>query len=96
MRRRSFYVPRFLASRRIAPPRFERALNTAMSLLKRYARYALAHPHPPARARNRLSGVLVLLLSAALMVPLPFSNVLPGVTVGVVALASLEGDNLLF
>lgn len=92
---RSFFVPRFLASRRIATARLARALNRATSLLKRYERFALAHPHPPARSHNRLTGILVLLLSAALLVPLPFSNVMPGLTLGLLGLASLEGDGRL-
>lgn len=95
LHRRVFFVPDFLARRRISPMRLERALNGAMWLLKRYERFALAHPHPPARTRNRLAGFLVLVLSLALMVPLPLSNVLPGLTVGLVALASLEGDDQL-
>lgn len=93
--RRSFFVPRFLASRRIATVRLARALNRATSLLKRYERFALAHPHAPARAHNLLVGGMVLLLSAALFVPLPFTNVMPGLTIGIVGLASLEGDERL-
>ena len=93
--RRAFALPGFLAARRISPARLAGAVRTMQAILKRYEKFALAHPHPPARHRTRLAGLLVSALAAALLVPLPFSNVLPGFTIGTVALASLEEDGRL-
>ena len=93
--RRAFFLPGFLAARKIPPARFEAAIRTMQKILKRYERFALAHPHAPARHRTRLAGILVSALAASLLVPLPFSNVLPGFTIGTVALPSLEEDGRL-
>ena len=93
--RRAFPLPEFLASRQIPVARLERAIRSVQKVLKRYESFALAHPHPPTRHRTRLAGLLVSALAAALLVPLPFSNVLPGFTIGTVALASLEEDGRL-
>lgn len=96
LHRGGFPVPRFLARRRIPRARVERAVKMSAGLLKRYEAYALAHPHPLTGPHTLLTGVLILALSSALLVPLPFSNVLPGLTIGTVAIASLEQDRRLF
>ena len=92
---RGFALPRTLLARTIPRVKLERAVNSLLALLKRYEAYALAHPHPPARHHTRLAGFLVAALAASLLVPLPFSNILPGLTIGTVSLASLEQDGRL-
>jgi hypothetical protein len=86
LRRDGLRMPHFLAAKKIRAARVERVFKASAALLKRYETYALRRPHPPARHHTRLVGALVLMLSAMLLVPLPFSNVLPGFTVGTVAL----------
>jgi hypothetical protein len=96
LHRRDFILPRFLAARKIRPAHIQRTLRALSGALKRYEAFALSHPHPPARHHTRLAGLLVMVLSVALLVPLPFSNILPGLTIGTVAVASLEQDKRLF
>ena len=94
--RRNIFVPRFLAMRIIRPAQLARAFTLAKGALKRYEVYALAHPHPPTSRHTWLAGALVTVLSATLLVPLPFSNVIPGFAIGTLAIASLEQDGRLF
>ena len=46
-------------------------------------------------ASKRLDGVVVMLLSATLFVPIPLSNVVPALVIALIALANLEEDGLL-
>src|SRR5690242_6557080 len=94
-RHRHSYLPRWAARKIIPRAKIERVLQTLDKLLSRYETYALKHPHPPAGHHTVLVGTMVTILSATLLVPLPFSNVLPGITIGTVALASLEQDRAL-
>lgn len=94
-RRRTLFVPLFAGKGRISAARFEKASRFLVLILKRYEAYAMRRPHPPSHRHTRWTGLLIAVLGAALLVPLPFSNVLPGFTVGTVALASLEQDNRL-
>lgn len=94
-RRRTILVPLFAGKGRLSAARFEKASRLLLLILKRYESYAMRRPHPPSHRHTRWTGLLIAVLGAALLVPLPFSNVLPGFTVGTVALASLEQDNRL-
>ncbi len=93
--RRGFFVPQFLATRHFPAARLDRAFKGVLPVLKWYEAYALSHPHPPAKHHTRLVGLLVTLLSMVLLLPLPFSNVLPGFAIGAVAVAALEQDGKL-
>ena len=73
----------------------ERGLKGLLPVLKCYEAYALRHPHRPARNHTKLVGVLVTMLSVILLIPLPLSNVVPGLTLGTIAIASLEQDDKL-
>jgi len=46
-------------------------------------------------ASKRLDGVVVMLLSATLFVPIPLSNVVPALVIALIALANLEEDGVL-
>ena len=46
-------------------------------------------------ASKRLDGVVVMLLSATLFVPIPLSNVVPAFVIALIALANLEEDGVL-
>jgi hypothetical protein len=93
--RRHIFVPLFAGKGRLSAARFEKASRLLLRILKRYEAYAMRRPHPPSHRHTRWTGLLIAVLGAALLVPLPFSNVLPGFTVGTVALASLEQDTRL-
>ena len=58
----------------------------------------IVHPRCPGavQATRRLIGAVVLLLSVRmLLIPIPFSNVLPTAALALIALADIEGDGLL-
>ena len=94
-RRRAIFVPLFAGRQKLSAARFEQASRLLLRILKRYEAYAMRRPHPPSHRHTRWTGLLIAVLGAALLVPLPFSNLLPGFTVGTVALASLEQDTRL-
>jgi hypothetical protein len=94
-RRHAVSLPRNLAFRTVARAKVERAFHGLIAVLRGYEAYALRHPHPPAARHTRWVGFLVALLALTLLVPLPFSNILPGFAIGTVALASLEQDGKL-
>jgi hypothetical protein len=93
--RRSIFLPRFLTRHKIPPFEIEPSFKGLLRVLKRYEAYALRHQHLPTRSHTRLVGVLVTALGAMLLIPLPFSNVLPALAIGTVSFASLEQDGRL-
>lgn len=86
--RRRFSPPRSRAFRTVPRAKIERAFRELIGVLKGYEAYASRHPHPPAAPHTRLVGFLIAILASTLLVPLPFSNILPGLAIGTVALAS--------
>jgi hypothetical protein len=58
----------------------------------------VVHPrwHTPLQATKRLVGTVVLMLSATLVfIPIPLSNVVPALTIALIALAYIEEDGIL-
>ena len=58
----------------------------------------MIHPRwtTPLEATKRLVGIVVMLLSIALVLtPIPFSNVVPALVIALISLAYLEEDGLL-
>jgi hypothetical protein len=57
----------------------------------------LVHPrwHTSPAATKRLVGAIVVILSTALFIPIPLSNVVPALVIALISLAYLEEDGLL-
>ena len=51
--------------------------------------------HTPFAVTKRIVGIIVLMLAVTLFLPVPFSNVIPGIVIMVIAVAYLEEDGIL-
>jgi hypothetical protein len=89
------WLPAFVHNRRIHPERFQRGGEIFVKWLRRME--ALCKPrievlcHPVLQS---LYGLLSFCLAFILFLPVPFANVLPGLSVFALALALLERDGL--
>jgi hypothetical protein len=95
MGREAPVLPRFMASKPLPRDRFvalTRRVVPAVRVLERFI-----HPRwqTPLSATRRVVGLVLLLMATTLFVPVPLSNVVPGVMTMFIALAYLEEDGLL-
>jgi len=88
-------LPRFLTKRAFATERFTKSAARALPVLRAVERISRSRWHPPLEATKRAVGLLVLLLSISGIWPLPLINVLPAVTIALLAVAYLQEDGLL-
>jgi hypothetical protein len=90
------YFPQWIASRPLHARRLGPVVTCAIAVLRCVEK--VIHPRwlPLANKLTRVVGITVLLASVRLiLVPLPFSNILPALVIAVVSLAYLEEDGLL-
>ena len=88
--------PRRIATHPIPTRHFAAMVQRAVPVLKHLE--TMIHPRwpMPLDATGRLVGVVVMILSAALVfIPIPMSNVIPALAIAAVSLAWLEADGLL-
>jgi hypothetical protein len=88
--------PRFITERRLPTQYLFRPGERAIPVLRYLER--VVHPRWPRafEAARRFVGIVVLLLTAALLLtPIPFSNIAPAALVVLIALANIEEDGLL-
>jgi hypothetical protein len=88
-------LPRFLTKRSFATQRFTKWAERSLPFLRLVERISRSRWHTPVDATKRAVGLLVLLLAASGAWPLPLINVLPAVTIGILAIAYLQEDGLL-
>jgi hypothetical protein len=88
-------MPRFLTKRSFATQRFSKWAARALPLLRFVERVSRSRWHTPPAATKRAVGLLVLLLAISGIWPLPLINVLPAVTIALLAIAYLQEDGLL-
>ena len=88
-------LPRFIGIRSIPTYRVSRLINRSIPVIR--ALETIIHPrwHTPFVATKRLVGLIVLLLALTLFMPIPFSNVIPGALIMLIAVAYLEEDGIL-
>jgi hypothetical protein len=88
--------PRRIAVRPIPTRRLAALVQYAVPVLRYLEKMIRPRWHPAIDAAGRLVGVVVLVLSAALVfIPIPTSNILPALTIVLISLAWLEEDGLL-
>jgi hypothetical protein len=87
--------PRRIAARPLPTRRLAALVRRAVPVLKYLER--IIHPRWAAvlKASKRLDGIVVVLLSATLLAPIPLSNVVPALVIALISLAYLEEDGLL-
>jgi hypothetical protein len=88
-------LPRIIAGRKISTPRFVRLLHRVIPILKRMERVVRPRWRTPFEATKRVLGLVILLLGATLLAPIPFSHIIPAVVVMLLAFAFLEEDGVL-
>jgi hypothetical protein len=88
-------LPRILTKRSFATQRFTKWAKRAIPLLRAVERISHSRWHTAVEAAKRAVGLLVLLLAASGIWPLPLINVLPAVMIAVLAIAYIQEDGLL-
>lgn len=93
--RESPVFPLMITSRRFSTQRLVRLVDRAVPVLRRMER--VIHPRwkTPFEATTRVVGLVVLALTSVFFVPIPLSNIVPAVTIMLIALAYLEEDGVL-
>jgi hypothetical protein len=86
--------PRFIAERPFDAQRLDGAVRRLMPALVRLERLIRPRWPTPFIATRRVIGVVVLLLAAMQLAPVPMSNLPPAITVMLIAVAYLERDGL--
>jgi hypothetical protein len=88
-------LPRFLTKRSFATQRFIKWAGRSLPFLRLVERVSRSRWHTPAHATKRAIGLLVLLLAISGIWPLPLINLVPAVTIALLAIAYLQEDGLL-
>jgi len=91
---RNVVLPAAIAARPISSKRIGPVLRGASVVCRHIERFI----RPRGRhvfGMNRLIGVIVLLLALTMFIPVPFSNLVPGFAIAMIALGYLERDGLL-
>jgi hypothetical protein len=88
-------LPRLLTKRSFATQRFTKWSMRALHMLRAVERLSRSRWHTPPATTKRAIGLLVLLLAISGIWPLPLINVLPAVTIALLAIAYLQEDGLL-
>ncbi len=92
--RRNPVLPRFVACRQLPTRRLARLIGRAVPLLRRIERLIRPRWHTPFEATKRVVGLVVLLLGATMLTPLPFGHVLPALVIVMISFAYLEEDGV--
>jgi hypothetical protein len=90
------WLPRFVDDREIAGhdlARFFRPLLKAVEQIERVSRPRMAFMF--GRVGDRLIGLVCTLLALVLILPIPFGNMLPALSVGVLAFSLIQRDGFL-
>jgi hypothetical protein len=95
MGRESPSFPRFVAGQSIPTHHFIRWSAAAIPLLARMETIIRPRWRTPFQATKRAVGLLVLVLVATLIWPIPFSHIIPMLVIILISFAYLEEDGLL-
>jgi hypothetical protein len=87
--------PGFISRRQISTQRLARLIARVAPVLRRLERIIRPRLITPIGATKRAVGFLLMLLGALLIVPIPFSNLVPALVIMLLAFAYLEDDGLL-
>lgn len=93
--RRSPFFPNFIANYPLSTRHLEFAVKRAIPLLRILEKGIYPRWPEGVSALRRLFGLIVLILSLQLvLIPIPFSNVVPALVILLMSLAYLEGDGI--
>ncbi|MGD0191038.1 MAG: exopolysaccharide biosynthesis protein [Rhizomicrobium sp.] len=88
-------LPAFIASQPLPSAHFVHAIDKSMPVFEWGERYTRPRDAAMTERLRPFAGVAILLLSVTLLVPLPLSNVIPSLSIGLIAFACIESDGLL-
>lgn len=86
--------PGFLARRRISKRKLARLVARINPILRRIERVVRPRWATPFEATKMAVGLVVLLLAATLLAPIPFSNIIPGLVIVLLSFAYIEEDGI--
>jgi hypothetical protein len=92
--RKAPIFPGFIARRRLPTQRLARLIARINPTLRRLERVIRPRWPTPFEATKRTVGFVVLLLGALILVPVPFSNIVPALVVMLLSFAYLEEDGV--
>lgn len=93
--RREPVLPRRLASRKISKAWLGSLVDRVIPVLRRLERIVRPRWDQVFEKAERIVGVVMLLLSATLLTPVPLSNVIPALVIMLLAFSLLEEDGIL-
>jgi hypothetical protein len=88
-------LPARIANHRFSTQRLEHLIARVTPTLRRIERAVMPRWSTPFGTRKRVVGLITLLLGGTLLVPVPFSHVLPIAAIMLLAFAFLEEDGLI-
>jgi hypothetical protein len=88
-------LPAFIASRRLPSVHVISAIERSVPWFRWSERFIRPREARLTDLLRPFAGFAILLLSLTLLVPLPLSNVIPSLAIGLIALACIEDDGLL-
>lgn len=88
-------LPRSIAERKFSTERLERLVRRMLPPLRLFERAVRPRWGMHFQTRKRLVGSIILLLGTTMLIPVPFSHVIPILAIMLLAFAFLEEDGLL-
>ena len=88
-------LPRIIADRRFPVHRAAQLIRRVSPVIEALEKIIRPRWQTPFVATKRIVGVIVLLLAVTLFLPVPFSNIIPGLLIMLIAVAYLEKDGVL-
>jgi hypothetical protein len=95
MAREAPALPRIIAGRTFSIYRAEQLIERVSPVIEALEEIIRPRWQTPFVATKRIVGVIVLLLAVTLFLPVPFSNIIPGLLIMLIAVAYLEEDGVL-
>lgn len=95
MAREAPILPRVVASLTVPMHRVAQMIEHVSPVIGALEKIIRPRWHTPFVVTKRIVGVIVLLLAVTLFVPVPFSNIIPGLLIMLIAVAYLEEDGVL-
>jgi hypothetical protein len=93
--RKAPVFPGFIARRHVSTARLARLIDRLVPILRWLERFIRPRWMTPIKMTKRAVGAVLLLLGGLLLVPIPFSNLIPALVIMLLAFAYLEEDGVL-
>ena len=87
-------LPRWIAGRQVGVDRLARVIGLIVPRLRWVEQLVRPRWPTPFQATKRLTGIVMLLIGATLVSPVPFTQVVPAMVIMLLALAYLEEDGV--